>query len=157
MPGQTLRQPWGEPEAPAAGLPSPYHYGQVLTGQATVQTFTLANSGGSASRALKVRLAGSAQFTRTADTCTGISLQPGKSCTVTVQFAAAGAGKATARLTVAHDKTVLATGTLTGTGVVPGHLYWTTSDTVVAANLDGTGATTLASGQNTPSGLTLGP
>src|SRR5438046_1907261 len=64
-----------------------YDYGAVDVGQAASQTFTLTNSGGSATSALKVALSGSAAFTKTADMCTGTSLGPQKSCTVSVQYA----------------------------------------------------------------------
>ena len=70
-----------------AFTPSRYDYGQLTVGQTAAKTVTLANSGGKASRALRVTLAGAAAFTITADTCTGASLGPGKSCRVTVRFA----------------------------------------------------------------------
>ncbi len=79
-----------------AFTPSPYDYGQVQVGQTVSQTFTLANSGGSATSALTVTLPGSAAFTITADACTAVSLGPGKSCTVVVRFAPTGAGTGTA-------------------------------------------------------------
>lgn len=64
-----------------------FNYVHLNAGQAASQTFTLTNSGGSASGTLMVTLSGSAAFTTTADTCTGRSLGPGKSCTVTVTYA----------------------------------------------------------------------
>src|SRR5215472_8923376 len=82
-----------------AFTPSPYDYGQVTVGQTAAKTFTLANSGGEASRALRVTLTGSGKFSITADTCTGTSLGPGKSCRVTVRFAATAPGTVTATLT----------------------------------------------------------
>src|SRR5215470_17660713 len=81
-----------------AFTPSPFGYGQVTVGQTASQKFTLANSGGKASRALSVRLAGSREFTITADRCTGISLGPRTRCTVTVKFTPARAGTVTAAL-----------------------------------------------------------
>jgi hypothetical protein len=65
-----------------------YSYGTPPGGQAVAETFTLTNSGGSASSALTVTLAGSAAFTKTADTCTGTSLGPRKTCTVAVTYTA---------------------------------------------------------------------
>jgi len=140
-----------------AFTPSPSAYGQVTVGQTASQTFTLANSGGMASRALTVTLPGPAGFTITADTCTGTSLGPGKSCTVTVRFAPAAAGTATAALTAASDKTVLATDSLSGTGVLPGHLYWTDfiAGTVTEANLDGSNPQVIVSGQTSLSEMAV--
>jgi hypothetical protein len=82
-----------------AFMPTPVDFGVVPAGQAASQTLTLANTGGSAARALTVALSGPAAFAITTDTCTGTSLSPGKSCTVTAQFAPAAIGAATATLT----------------------------------------------------------
>ena len=112
------------PAPPLLGFtPSPYDYGQVPTGQTAAQTFTLANSGGQATGPLTVTMAGSGAFTTTGDTCTGTSLAPDKSCTVSVRFAPTSVAAAATTLT-ATSKTPAATATdaLTGTGV--GHLYW---------------------------------
>jgi Cep192 domain 4 len=150
--------------AALAFTPAPYDYGQVTNGQTASQTLTLANSGGKASGALTVTVAGSAQFTITADTCTGISLAKGKSCTVMVQFAPTTAGTASATLTAANKKDVLAADTLTGTGVaVPAaHLYWAnfaygvpSAGTISEANLDGSNPQTIVSGQTGPQGVAV--
>ena len=143
-----------------AFTPSPDDYGQVTVGQAAAQTVTLANTGGRASRAVTVTLSGSAAFTITADACTATSLGPGKSCTVTVRFAPAGAGTAAATLTAANNqKAVLATDSLTGTGASASHLYWASGSagTIVEASLDGTGAKAIASGQGRAVGVAVGP
>jgi hypothetical protein len=64
-----------------------YNFGTPAAGQpASQKTFTLANSGGSATSALTIAVTGPA-FTKAADSCTGISLGAGKSCTVTVSYA----------------------------------------------------------------------
>ena len=90
------------PRSPVlAFTPAPYSYGQVTAGQAASQTFTLANTGGQATGALTVTLAGPAAFTATGGTCTGTSLAPGGSCTVTVRFAPVSTATATAALTAA--------------------------------------------------------
>jgi hypothetical protein len=83
-----------------------FDYGAVYPPQTASQTFMLTNSGGSATGMLMVALSGSAAFTKTSDACTGTSLGPGKSCTVTVEFAPADTGKS-------------GTGTLTATGRKP--------------------------------------
>src|SRR5881397_48266 len=83
--------------APALGFtPSTngaYDYGTVVVCQTASRTFTLTNSGGSATAALTVALTGSAAFTKTADACTATSLGPGKSCSVTVTYSPAAAGQ----------------------------------------------------------------
>src|SRR5215470_3745094 len=75
-----------------AFTPSPYNYGQVAAGHTASQTFTLTDTDGKASGTVTITLQGPAEFTITADTCTGKSLGPGRSCTATVQFAPAGTG-----------------------------------------------------------------
>ena len=77
---------------------SQYAYGLVSVGARPERVFTLANSGGRASGALSVSVSGSASFTVMADTCTGTSLGPGKSCTVTVRFAPRTVGAVSAKL-----------------------------------------------------------
>ena len=141
-----------------AFTPSRHDYGQVTAGQTAAQTFTLASTGGKASRALTVTLSESAAFTITADTCSGTSLGPGKSCTVTVRFAPAGTGTAAATLTAANNKkAVLATDSLTGTGASASHLCWASGSagTIVEASLDGTGAHVIASGQKSPEAVAV--
>jgi hypothetical protein len=95
-----------------------FDYGVVAVGHDSSQTFTLTNSGGSASSKLTVTLSGSASFTITANTCK--SLGPGKSCTVTVSYApTASAGLETATLSANGNKdSASADLTLTGKGVL---------------------------------------
>jgi virginiamycin B lyase len=146
-----------------AFTPSPGDFGLVTAGQSAAQTFTLANTGGSAVPELNVMLSGPAAFTVTTDTCTGTDLGPGKSCTVTVQFSPPGTGVVTATLTAVSKKAaVTATDPLTGTGAPGAHLYWTdfgafpNTGTIGEANLDGTGATTIVTGQNGALGVAVG-
>src|SRR6516164_5688852 len=141
--------------------PSPHDYGQVTLGQTASQTFTLANSGGSASAVLTVALSGSAAFTITADSCTATSLGPEKSCTVTVQFApatSACAAAATASLTATGEKPAArAMVSLSGTGAAAPHLYWATfGGTIVEANLNGSSPQAIVSNQDEPRGLAVG-
>ncbi len=146
--------------AGAASIPAPKlafspptgDYGQVIVGQTASQDFTLANQGGSASGALTVTLSGSAAFTILADTCSAISLGPGKSCTISVQFAPAGPGADSATLTAAGKRADTATTSLTGTGVVPGHLYWANQDagTIVKAASDGSNLQVIATSEGQP-------
>jgi hypothetical protein len=125
-------------------------YGSVTVGKKVSQVFTLTNSGGKASGALKLSLSGSGAFSITSDRCRGRSLGPSKSCTVAVKFAPAGAGPVTATLTATGVKRpVAATVSLSGTGVVPGHLYWVSKnergDLIYDAGLDGSNPQTLVS------------
>jgi hypothetical protein len=130
---------------------SSHDYGSVTVGKKVSQVFTLTNSGGTASRALKLSLSGSGAFSITSDRCRGRSLGPLKSCTVEVKFAPAGAGPVTATLTATGVKRpVAATVSLSGTGVVPGHLYWVIKnergDLINEAGLDGSNPQTLITG-----------
>jgi hypothetical protein len=129
---------------------SSHDYGSVNVAKKVSQVFTLTNSGGTASRALKLSLSGSGEFSITSDRCQGRSLGPGKSCTVAVKFAPAGAGPETATLTATGVKRpVAATVSLSGTGVVPGHLYWVSKnergDLIYDAGLDGSNPQTVVS------------
>ena len=60
------------------------------------------------------------------------------------------AATVTATLTAANNKKVLATDALAGTGAPTSHIYWANvhGGTINGANLDGTGVTTLVTGQN---------
>jgi virginiamycin B lyase len=138
--------------------PSPADFGLVTTGQTGVQTLTLANSGKSAAIALKVGLSGPAAFGVIGDTCAGISLKPGASCEVTVEFAPGSAGTVNAVLTAASQKSgVSVTDVLIGTGVLGARMFWANfgAGTIMSANLDGTGETTLVSGQSGPAGVAV--
>lgn len=140
--------------ATLAFTPSGHNFGPVTVGQHANKGFTLTNNSSTATSPLTVSLAGPAGFTITADTCAGIRLGPGKTCTVTVRFAPSAAGAVTGTLKAAGISRA-ATASLTGTGT--GHLYWSNyaSGTINRANLDGTGATTLVTGQNYPVALAV--
>ena len=152
------------PAPPKLGFtPSPYDFGEVTAGQPASQAFTLANTGATASGTLAVTLAGQAGFTKSGDSCTGTSLGPGQSCTVTVQFTPASYAPVSATLTAAgQDPAATAAVALTGSGV--GHLYWTNNPTgggfpegsVIMANRDGSGQRELFSGQDVPSAVAVG-
>jgi hypothetical protein len=97
-----------------------FDYGSVAVGTDSLQTFTLTNTGGSASAALTVTLTGSPSFSITDDSCSGTSAGPRKSCSVTVDYApGASVGTETATLT-AQGKKAEATADidLTGRGVL---------------------------------------
>lgn len=94
--------------------PNPGNFGTVQVGGTATRTFTLANTGGSASGNLTISVSASPPFTITGTTCRG-ALPPRQSCTVTVQFAPAKPATATATLTAAGTKPeARATATLHG-------------------------------------------
>jgi hypothetical protein len=96
--------------------PSSYDYGTIDSGTTASKTFTLTNSGGSATGALSVSLTGSSAFSVTADTCTARSLGPRKSCSVTVRYAPTTAGASDSATLSASGKKrdAIATASLTG-------------------------------------------
>jgi hypothetical protein len=152
------------PPPPAlAFAPSTYgafDYGTVQPGESVSQEFTLSNSGGTASGALTIALSGSAAFTTTQDACSATSLGPGKSCTVTVEYAPTSAGQTdSATLTATGKKPTASTSlTLTGTGAVSGHVYWTNqgTNTIGRADLGGQNVNqSFISGASGPLGMAV--
>jgi centrosomal CEP192-like protein/low-density lipoprotein receptor class B len=124
--------------------PGTFDYGTVDVGDAESQAFALTNSGRSATGMLRVSLGGAAEFTITADACTGTALGPGKSCNVTVQYAPTTAGQTTAMFAANGIRPpASASIRLTGTGAVSRHIYWSNASaangSIGRANLDGTG------------------
>ena len=141
--------------------PAEHHY-MVPVGQIATHTFTLRNTGGSATGNLAITVSGLQEFTITATTCRG-ALPPGQSCTVTVRFAPTTAGTVRATLTAAGTRPeARATAHLTGTGTAPvtvAHLYWANygSGTIMEANRNGGDVDTLVKGQLRPTGVAVGP
>ena len=155
--GQAARLPaiaWSPVTAPGI-----FDYGTAPVGDAESQTFALTNSGSSATGMLSVSLGGAAEFTITADACTGTALGPRKSCNVTVQYAPTTAGQTTATLAAnGRRPPASASITLTGTGAVSRHVYWTNSDigTVGRADLNGQNANqSFITGASGPSGVAV--
>lgn len=62
---------------------------------------------------------GASQFRRVASTCDDIPLATGSRCTVAVAFEPTSVGEASAALEVSGDDMVMASTTLTGTGLAP--------------------------------------
>ena len=156
---QPLMMAVAPPTPPALSFtPAPFDYGQVTTGQDASQTFTLVNSGGTATGALTDKLTGATAFTVTDDTCAGISLEVGGACTVTVRFAPVSMATDTATLTAASvDPAATATDALTGTGVAFSHIYWADflTGTVNAAGQDGSNPHAIVTGQDQPFGVAV--
>jgi hypothetical protein len=100
-----------------------YDFGTVdgVGGQTATQTFTLTNSGRSASAALTVTLSGSSAFSTNVDGCTGTSLGPNTSCAVIVTYAPTVSGEIDNATLTAQGKKAAANAsiTLTGQGGTP--------------------------------------
>lgn len=108
---------------PALGFdpsPSPT-YDSVEVGSSEPATFTLRNTGGSASAALTVHLDGDSSFAVPVggDGCTGQSLGAGKTCTVTVLYTPESAGADDSATLSATGKKIRATATLALSGTSP--------------------------------------
>jgi hypothetical protein len=99
--------------------PSSWTAGPIASGTTTSQTFTLTNTGGMASGTITVTLSGSAAFTTIADTCTGRSLGPDKSCSVTVQYAPTSNGESDTATLSANGEHASASAPLTGSSTNP--------------------------------------
>ena len=114
MTGQAGGRPPSIEWSPSSG--GSFDYGLTGVGRTASQTFTLHNSGGSASAALTVTLSGPATLTLTEDNCTGTSLGPDKSCTVTVEYAPTASGPSGAATLDANGKKEAASASLTLSG-----------------------------------------
>jgi hypothetical protein len=110
----------GAPSAPAKVTgpnltfdPATFNFGS------SPQAFTLTNSGDTATGAIVVSSSGASNYTLGPDGCTGKSLGPGKSCSVTVSFTPpAPCGIVTATLTATAPK-LSASAALTGGAACP--------------------------------------
>jgi hypothetical protein len=101
--------------------PAGQDFGAVLLGATSPpQTFTLTNAGGAASVLGTVTLAGggAGHFAVGGDTCSGTTLGPGASCTVSATFGPTAVGGQTATLQFPNDAGAPPTAALSGFGVV---------------------------------------
>jgi hypothetical protein len=96
-----------------------FDFGAVHVGDSSSQTFTLTNSGGSASADLTISLTGPATFTLVEDGCSGTSLGPRKSCTVTVEYAPTAPGVSSPAILEAQGKKDAADTSITLNGRAP--------------------------------------
>jgi len=99
----------------------------ILRGQSSgPQTFTVVNTGGTATGKLATNLTGSSDFAITADGCNNLMLAPmgsaGASCTITVVFTASSAGPKSATLNVSATPGGSASAALTATALAPAAL-----------------------------------
>ena len=151
----------GVATASLAIAPTTLDFGAVSLGATGAPAvFTVTNTGGAATGALVVAIAGvnASSFMLGADTCTGVALAPGATCTATVVFAPMTVfGAATAALTIAGMPGGTLSATLDGAGIA-------TADLVVAPASADFGAVTpgSSSGNTTftianPSGTATAP
>lgn len=105
------------PSLSFSASPSPA-YGSVAVGQSSEQTFTLNNSGGSSTAALKITLTGASAFTIPAggDLCSALALGPKKTCTVTVRYTPTAGGASDSATLSATSKKPAANAHLALTG-----------------------------------------
>jgi hypothetical protein len=95
----------------------------TATGAAVGSTVvTVTNMGGQKSGTIIVGVIDSMTFPTAADTCSGMTLDPGASCTVTVKFMPAMAGAKSSKLQVGATPGGMAAVMLSGMGVDPGAL-----------------------------------
>lgn len=101
----------------ATVTPNPKAYGSVSIGSSATQSFTVTNTGSQAFTPASVHVAGNPAFTIESDTCTGVSVGTGLTCTFTGRFTppAPGAYAATIEL-LADVLTTIPTTDVTGTG-----------------------------------------
>lgn len=109
--------------------PANFSFYTVDAGTGPSQTFTLTNSGGTATSALKVSLSGTnaSEFSISNNTCSARSLGPKKHCSVTVTYTetAQGANDTGALTAVSKKSAAIASVTLRGaTTVAPGTISW---------------------------------
>lgn len=95
-----------------------YDYGTLDAGAGAAKsvTFTLTNSGDSASAMLTVTLSGPSAFSIKLDGCTGTSIGPNKSCGVTVTYAPTASGESDNATLAADGKKAAANASITLTG-----------------------------------------
>jgi len=117
---------FGTGTAPQAGVtPTSIDFGVHTVGAASsAQLVTLGNQGTADMHVSGLSIGGAnpADFSTSADTCTGATVAPNASCTVSVTFTPAAAGDRSASLSFATDSAVPATVALTGIGIPPADL-----------------------------------
>lgn len=140
--------------------PAAHDYGSLGPGASGSQTFVLANVGGAATGALSIALSGAA-FSKTSDACSGTSLGPRKSCSITVAYTPSASGASDSGTLTARSRKPSATATvaLSGRGAPPRHMYWTNyyANTIGRASVDGSAVEhSFITGARTPLGVAVG-
>ena len=140
-------------------LPGPVNFGNVLVGDADSRTVPVSNSGDDPLVISSVSLTG-AQYAITANTCTGSTIPPGGSCSVTVRLAPTSVGSKSGTLQVntsLPSALVPNTVSLSGRGVAPAIA---TSPTGIAFGTQRVGASTTPQAvtvTNSATGMNAGP
>ena len=153
----------GAPSGPAfSASPSPLAFGNQTQGTtSSAKTLTVTNTGTTDLSITTVTPGGTnmADFPIDSDTCSGATVQAGKTCTLSVEFAPSTTSSESATLTFADNASDSPqTVTMTGTGVAPVPTATTTKLTASATSVPvGTSVTltatvTPASGTPTPTG-----
>jgi len=98
--------------------------GIVVGGSSGANVFTVVNTGSARSSTISVALTGTdvSQFSIVGDNCSGVRLNGGASCTISVSFAPTSTGAKTAALSVSATQGGNAVASLTGTGLAPANL-----------------------------------
>jgi len=141
------------PQTASESPPPTYDFGAVSASGAS-RTFTLKNSGGSATSALKVSLSTTASgFSIRADHCSALSIGPRKTCTVRIHYTPTGATSDQAALT-AISKKPAATGSISLRGKSATPPVITSSDHTTFA-VGSAGSFTVTTTPGTPSTTTI--
>ncbi len=131
--------------------PATRDFGSIVLGSSsTATTFTVTNTGGSATPALTTAIAGSqaTDFVIGTNTCAGAMVGAGLTCTVAVSFTPGGAGARSATLTVTSTAGP-ASVSLTGTGLAQAALTITPATQSLGNVVQNTTASTTFTVRNT--------
>lgn len=99
-----------------------HDYGAVFVGDNMSYTFVVSNTGTLASGMLSAAVSDAADFPLLSDSCSGLTLAAGATCTITVAFAPTSAGAHSATLTVSASPGGTTAAALTGFGTAPAQL-----------------------------------
>lgn len=103
--------------------PSTHLFPNTLVGSnSPVRVFTVENTGGVVSGAVAVTLSDTANFSITADTCTGNTVAAGATCSITARFSPAASGSQVGSISATASPGGTAVASLSGTGLSPANL-----------------------------------
>ncbi|MCC6999046.1 MAG: choice-of-anchor D domain-containing protein [Deltaproteobacteria bacterium] len=131
--------------------PTTRDFGAVVLGSSSAATtFTITNTGGTATPALTTAISGTnaADFVRGTDTCAGAMVGPGLTCTIAVTFTPGSSGARSAALTVTSTAGPAAV-SLTGTGLSQAALTITPATQALGNVVQNTTASTTFTVRNT--------